>query len=122
MEENHDVIAVERELLGTDHIQVGHHLARRWDFPEPLIECILHHHHPNAKAPHGELAAIVFLADLLMSRFNSGLEIECHDTRRLARQLSTLGLSADRFSELVDLIPSAALKPAEAAEESPETP
>jgi putative nucleotidyltransferase with HDIG domain len=121
MEENHDVIAVERKLLGTDHIQVGHYLARRWDFPEPLIMCIRHHHHPDVTAPQGKLTAIVFLADLLMSRFNSGLEIECHDTRRLARQLATLGLSESRFAELVDLIPGAALKPADTSDEAPET-
>jgi putative nucleotidyltransferase with HDIG domain len=120
MEENHDVIAVERKLLGTDHIQVGHYLARRWDFPEPLIQCIRRHHHPDAGAPQSELAVIVFLADLLMSRFNSGLEIECHDTRRLARHLATLGLSEDRFAELVDLIPGAALKSAETLDDPPE--
>jgi putative nucleotidyltransferase with HDIG domain len=116
MEDNHDVIAVERELLGTDHIRVGDYLARRWDFPESLTQSIRHHHHPDAGAPQGELAVIVFLADLLMSRFNTGLEIECHDTRRLTRQLTALGLSDHRFAELVDLIPSAALTPVEAAE------
>jgi putative nucleotidyltransferase with HDIG domain len=120
IEENHDVIAVERQLLGTDHIQVGHYLARRWDFPEPLIQCIRHHHHPDAGSPQSELAVIVFLADLLMSRFNSGLEIECHDTRRLTRQLSTLGLTEERFVELVDMIPGAALKHGEASENPPE--
>jgi hypothetical protein len=87
-----------------------------------LIQCIRNHHQPDGGAPHGELAASVFLADLLMSRFNSGLEIECHDTRRLTRQLTTLGLNEGRFVELVDLIPGAALKPAETAEASLETP
>jgi putative nucleotidyltransferase with HDIG domain len=120
MESNNDVIAVERKLLGTDHIQAGHTLARRWDFPEPLINCIRHHHHPDPQAPNGELAAIVYLADVLMSRFNSGLEIECHDTRRLTRQLATLELSMDRFAELVDLIPEAALTPAETPEDAAE--
>jgi putative nucleotidyltransferase with HDIG domain len=119
IENNNDVIAVERKLLGTDHIAVGHALARRWDFPEPLIDCICHHHHPNPQAPQSELAAIVYLADLLMSRFNSGLEIECHDTRRLTTQLATLGLSEERFEELIDLIPNAALAPVEAAETPP---
>ncbi|MDJ0781032.1 MAG: HDOD domain-containing protein [Desulfosarcinaceae bacterium] len=116
MENNHDIIAVERKLLGTDHIQVGHILAQRWDFPDTLIHCIRHHHHPDPKTPRSELAAIVYLADLLMSRFNSGLEIECHDTRRLTRQMAALGLSENRFPELVDLIPDAALSPAESAD------
>lgn len=118
MEHNRDIIAVERKLLGTDHIAVGHALARRWDFPAPLINCIRSHHHPDPNAPHSELAAIVYLADVLMSRFNSGLEIECHDTRRLTRQLATLGLSEDRFPELVDLIPDAALSAAEDPDEA----
>lgn len=113
IEENHDIIAVERKLLGTDHIAVGHVLAKRWDFPAPLINCIRHHHHPNPEAPQGELVAIVYLADLLMSRFNSGLEIECHDTRRLNIQLATLGLTGEHFVKLIDLIPNAALAPVE---------
>jgi putative nucleotidyltransferase with HDIG domain len=120
MQQNRDIIAVERKLLGTDHVAVGYALARRWDFPEPLINCIHHHHHPDPQAPNSELTAIIYLADVLMSRFNSGLEIECHDTRRLTRQLATLGLTEDRFPELVDLIPNAALSAAEDPEDAPE--
>jgi putative nucleotidyltransferase with HDIG domain len=120
MQQNHDIIAVERKLLGTDHVAVGYALAQRWDFPDPLINCIHHHHHPDPHAPNSELTAIIYLADVLMSRFNSGLEIECHDTRRLTRQLATLGLTEDRFPELVDLIPNSALSAAEDPEDAPE--
>jgi len=35
---------VERMLLGTDHVEVGSAVARRWNFPAAIIEAIADHH------------------------------------------------------------------------------
>ena len=52
-----------------------------------------------------ELATIVYLADLLMSRFHSELEIERMETRSLTQHMDTLGLTRETFADLVDLVP-----------------
>ncbi|MFZ5432751.1 MAG: HDOD domain-containing protein [Calditrichota bacterium] len=40
-------VEAERTILGFDHAQVGGVIARRWKFPEVLVEAIAHHHHPH---------------------------------------------------------------------------
>lgn len=96
---------VEKQMLGTDHTEVGAELAQNWSFPESLIETIRHHHRPENASQHDALVHIVYLADLLMSRFHAGLEMERLNTDRLASRLAVMGLSISEFPELVDQIP-----------------
>jgi len=95
----------EKAILGIDHTEVGSDLARKWSFPESLIDVIRHHHRPEETTRNLELAHTVYLADLLMARFNSGLELERLDTETLASRLEAIGLSVKRFADVVDLIP-----------------
>jgi putative nucleotidyltransferase with HDIG domain len=108
-EEDNNFLAIEKEILGIDHTQVGIELARTWSFPESLIEVINYHHWPENAQQNIELVHIVYLADLLMSRFHSGLEIERLNTDALAARLETIGLSLAGFADIVDLIPGKVL-------------
>ncbi|UCD74237.1 MAG: GGDEF domain-containing protein [Phycisphaerales bacterium] len=51
------LLEAEREAFGFDHAQVGAELARRWRFPDQLVEPILHHDHANVEP--GEYEAVV---------------------------------------------------------------
>ncbi|MCK5419004.1 MAG: HDOD domain-containing protein [Desulfobacterales bacterium] len=104
-EEGKNFSEVEKQVLGTDHTEVGADLAQNWSFPESLVETIRYHHKPENAVKHYELVHIVYLADLLMSRFHTGLELERLDTKTLAARLETIGLSISEFPELVDHIP-----------------
>ena len=104
-EEEENFSDAENEILGLDHAQVGNKLARKWLFPESLCDIIRHHHRPEKATRYLELAHVVYLADLLMSRFHSGLELERLDTETLASRMATIGLSIDKFADIVDLIP-----------------
>jgi putative nucleotidyltransferase with HDIG domain len=104
-EEGKNFSEVEKQVLGTDHTEVGASLALNWSFPESLVETIRHHHNPEDAQQHDELVHIVYLADLLMSRFHSGLELERLNTDTLATRLETIGLSIAEFPALVDHIP-----------------
>ncbi|CAB1075563.1 HDIG domain protein [Olavius algarvensis Delta 1 endosymbiont] len=95
----------EKAILGIDHTEIGSELARNWSFPESLIDVIRYHHRPEDAFHSLELTHTVYVADLLMSRFNSGLELERLGTETLAARLETIGLSVARFPDLVDLIP-----------------
>lgn len=108
-EEGNNFSEAEKEILGLDHTQVGSKLARKWSFPESLSDTIRHHHEPENATRHLELAHVVYLADLLMSRFHSGLELERLDTRALASRMAAIGLSIDKFEAIVDLIPGGVL-------------
>ncbi|MEJ2101038.1 MAG: HDOD domain-containing protein [Desulfobacterales bacterium] len=100
---------VEKQVLGTDHAEVGLELAQNWSFPESLAETIRYHHKPENAKRHNQLVNIVYLADLLMSRFHTGLELERLNTDALTSRLETIGFSLATFPELIDHIPLRAL-------------
>jgi putative nucleotidyltransferase with HDIG domain len=110
MEKNENLLTIERRLLGIDHAEAGLLLAQQWSFPESLAHAIRHHHHPGKASEYKPLAVIVYVADLLLSRFHVGIELERLDTRALADHLESIDLNLDHFSDLVDLIPNAVLK------------
>ena len=100
----------EKKILGIDHMEAGYGLASRWSLPDSLADAIRYHHEPE-KADHNiELTHIVYLADLIMSKFHVGLELEQLNTDVLPSSLKTIGFSIESFSDIVDLIPAGAFK------------
>ena len=109
-EERKNLIEVEKNVLGIDHTEVGGDLAHSWSLPESLVETIRYHHKPENTVQNTELVHIVYLADLLMSRFHTCLELERLNTEALASRLETIGFSIDRFPDIVDFIPVKSLE------------
>jgi putative nucleotidyltransferase with HDIG domain len=103
--EKSNMLAVEKEFLGVNHCEVGKELASMWNLPPSLSDSIYCHHFPEEAKAHGVLPHIIYLADLIMSRFHSGLEIERLDTENLGERMQLLGLSPDKLSEIVGLMP-----------------
>lgn len=64
-EEETPVYAAEQEILGFDHSAVGGALARQWNLPAVLEECIAHHHDIAGAIRHPREAAIVHIANCL---------------------------------------------------------
>jgi putative nucleotidyltransferase with HDIG domain len=114
---------IEMEVLGTDHTRVGDALAGLWCFPDSLREAICHHHEPENALGHPELVHMVHLSDLIMSRFQTGLELERLDTNLLESRLNRIGLHKEQFSVIVDLIPTRSLvdRPGNLSETLPNT-
>lgn len=55
----------EEQVIGADHTLVGAMLARRWQFPENLVECIAGHHSLVNASP---LAECLYVANLIAER------------------------------------------------------
>ena len=100
-------LTVEKKLMGIDHTEAGRILAEQWQLPPSLLETISHHHAPQKADDHSALVMIVYLADLLLSRFHTGIELERIDTKTLVRNLNHLDLTAEDISTLVDWMPDA---------------
>ena len=109
-EENANFNEAEKTILGVDHTEVGRDLALKWSLSESLVDTIRYHHHPEDTARNVALTNIVYLADLLMSRFHTGLELERLSTATLSSRLKTIGFSMEKFSDIVDLIPVGVFK------------
>lgn len=58
--------AVETELMGVSHAEVGAYLLGIWGLPSPVVEAVAHHHHP-ARVPQDFLDAvgIVYISNIL---------------------------------------------------------
>ncbi len=62
----------ERELLDTDHAEIGGWLAKSWFLPDKLIEPIVYHHEVHKSTMHQTKTAVVHLADILIKASNFG--------------------------------------------------
>ncbi|MCX8017019.1 MAG: HDOD domain-containing protein, partial [Rhodocyclaceae bacterium] len=56
----------EQETIGADHAYVGALLAKKWQFAEPLVECIRDHHNEAAEA--SAMMDCLRLADMICRR------------------------------------------------------
>ena len=59
------VYQAERQIIGFDHAQVGGELARQWNLPPLLEECIAYHHSVGEAKRHPRETALVHLANIL---------------------------------------------------------
>lgn len=109
-EEGKNAAEVEKAILGIDHRDSGSILAKRWSFPKSLSEAVKFHHTPEEAIKSKELVHIIYLADLLMSRFHVGLEVERLNTHGLAERLEVLGFSINSLPDIIDMIPIEVLK------------
>lgn len=64
-DEDLQVFEAERQSLGFDHAAVGGELARQWQLPSLLEECIAYHHDIASATRHPREAAIVHIANVL---------------------------------------------------------
>jgi putative nucleotidyltransferase with HDIG domain len=109
-EEGKNLIDVEKNVLGIDHTEAGSDLAHSWSLPESLVETTRYHHTPENTYQNVELVHIIYLADLLMSRFHTSLELDRLNTEALASRLEAIGFSIDQFADIVDYIPVKSLQ------------
>ena len=60
------LFAIEEDLIGVSHAEVGAYLLSLWGLPSPVVEAVAHHHHPE-RVPHGSLdmISVVYLANML---------------------------------------------------------
>jgi putative nucleotidyltransferase with HDIG domain len=104
-EKGDELCEIERLKFGIDHTEAGMRLGKFWELPDNLIHVIANHHRPEASTEDEELVTIVYLADLLMSKFQPRHELEQLETIKLPDRLNRLGLNAGDFPKLIDRIP-----------------
>jgi putative nucleotidyltransferase with HDIG domain len=66
------MLDAERELLGTDHAEVGEWLVRSWYLPDKLSEPVACHHDVARSSTHQVKTAVVHLADVLVKASGFG--------------------------------------------------
>ena len=94
---------VEREVLGTDHAELGGLLGAKWGFPPSITSAIARHHQPLSAGKDNRLVLALHIADFLAYAKNIGT-ISSAQARPHSEAFKSLGLSrADVIVILEDL-------------------
>lgn len=106
-------IQAERRIFGADHSQIGAMLAKKWNFPRSLWECIGAHH--DFDIPGNELRDTVIAANRISKKFGCGGPVTGDDHElppavldRFGMELNDLIEYLGDFSVYVDYITSGA--------------
>ncbi len=59
----------EQKVLGTDHAEVGWHLAQRWTIPKVVEDAVTYHHAPFRG--HYDISLVVFICDTVVHGLSS---------------------------------------------------
>lgn len=100
-----ELLDAEKSLLGIDHSEAGAHLAELWSFPPSLRDVVAYHSQPEQAQDDPDLTHVVYLANLLLSKFDTCREIENIGTEKLGSRLRRLGLDSNSLSDLIGRIP-----------------
>ncbi|HVP21225.1 MAG TPA: HDOD domain-containing protein [Anaerolineaceae bacterium] len=64
---------VEAIVYGVDHAGIGAMMAKKWNFPENLVEAIRYHHAPALTYEKGEMASLINVANSFVVRLDIGV-------------------------------------------------
>jgi len=66
------MFAIEEDLIGVSHAEVGAYLLSLWGLPSPVVEAVAHHHHPE-RVPHDkvDMLSVVYLSNLLAHKHSA---------------------------------------------------
>ncbi len=92
--------AAEKEILGTDHSEVGACLLEAWHLPGEIVEAVLNHHHPITE-PEPKLSAIIHVADCLAHLIGSAPGWESYAVLVDERTNKALGITPEWLETLV---------------------
>lgn len=94
------MMEAERQLLGTDHAEVGACLLEQWGLPAILVEAVSHHHQPVFQ-PELKLSAIAHVADVVALASGSAPGWGGLAVRPDEDAVAALGLARDDIDNLL---------------------
>jgi len=98
------ILEAERELLGTDHAEIGGWLTRSWLLPEKLTEPVSCHHQVEQSSTHQTKTAVVHIADILIKASGFGFSGDLLVPRIQPAAWNRLGLEVKNLESIVEEI------------------
>jgi putative nucleotidyltransferase with HDIG domain len=74
--EHKTLIEAEIKVLGFSHTEIGHAIAKKWHFPDYILEVIKYHHQPFSAKLAPDIVAAVHLGNSLAKAMALGLSTE----------------------------------------------
>lgn len=95
------MIEAERELLETDHCEIGAWLGQTWHLPAGLIEPIAWHHNVEKSIQHQAKTAVVHIADVITRASAFGFGGDDLVPRIQTAAWNTLGLNDQKLASIL---------------------
>jgi putative nucleotidyltransferase with HDIG domain len=100
-----ELIKVEKEEFGITHAELGQRLGNYWSLPPTLVDVIQFHHHPDQALISPSLTHLIYLSDLIMTRYLVGQELERINPEILNQSLKRLGIEPEYLPAIIDNLP-----------------
>ncbi|MBL0940085.1 MAG: HDOD domain-containing protein [Gemmatimonadaceae bacterium] len=98
--------ALERELIGATHEDLGGALCDHWDFPSEFVNACRHHHDFRAAPEEARrMPAVVHLADRMAARLGAGFTRTVDGHGFEAEACLLLGISSDVVRDVEEQLP-----------------
>lgn len=101
-EKNLSMREAERELIFTDHAEIGEWLGRTWMLPDKLIEPITYHHEVEKSVAHQVKTSAVHLADVIVKASGFGFSGDEFVPKINPTAWKRLGLTEELLEAIVE--------------------
>ena len=98
-------VELERQILGTDHMEIGAWLIRSWNLQTEIQVAVAEHHDELYNGVHASYAKLALLADRLLKRHDIG---DAETTDIPPTLLSSLGITETQAEEQLENIVNSA--------------
>ena len=91
-------VDIERQVLGTDHMEIGTWLMRSWNLQAEIQVAVAEHHNEHYRGIHAAYAKLTLIADRLLKRHDIG---DAESTELPETILSSLGFTQEQAEEIL---------------------
>ena len=98
--DHHPRSEAEKEVLGTDHAEVGGCLLQSWQVPEEIVEAVANHHQPVLE-PRPRLSVVTHLANYVAHLAGSAPGWDAYAIRMDPRVNRAFNLTEDRLENIM---------------------
>jgi len=88
----------EKDVLGTDHAEIGALILNKWSFPGDLIDAVRWHHYPEALKNSNLHAEIVYIANLLCQSNADNESAEGEQIMPYSSVLNRLSITSEQYN------------------------
>ena len=98
------LVDAEREVLGTDHAEVGYGISKKWNFPDYMCEVIRCHHQPSVSKTAALFASAVHIGNSIAKALALGKSTEPRVTTIDLNAWALLDIAESDIFPIVDTV------------------
>lgn len=98
-------ISLEKKFVGYTHPEIGAFLLKRWNFPDELVDAVLHIYEPEKSKINSTLTSIVHISNWIVVSAGIGIDIMGMNESLSDFALKKLNLTNEKLSLYYESIP-----------------